>query len=141
VGQSLKMDGKALSVLHVDDDPATARVVADILAAFGHRSVAAANGAEALEHLGRQGFDLILLDIHMPDISGIEVFQRLRAMPAPARDTPVIAVTADVMSRQPGEYLALGFADFVSKPILVATLRESIVRATGPRTTKARRAG
>jgi CheY-like chemotaxis protein len=141
VGQSLKMDGKALSVLHVEDDPATARVVADILAAFGHRSVTAANGAEAPEHLGRQGFDLILLDIHMPDISGIEVFQRLRALPPPTCNIPVIAVTADVMTRRPDEYLALGFAGFVSKPILVATLRDSIARAMGPRTAKARRAG
>ena len=117
---------RPLRVLHVDDDPLNLRVVADILDAFGHAPVSASSGAAALEQLGVEVFDLILMDIHMPNMTGLEVVQRLRASIGPERNTPVIALTADVVSRQPAEYLELGFDDFVSKPILVSRLMSAI---------------
>ncbi|WP_411287481.1 response regulator [Phenylobacterium sp.] len=126
------MPGRPLSVLHVDDDPMNLRVVQEILTAFGHAAVMASSGAEALEHLGRQTFDVVLMDIHMPGMTGIEVVEKLRASVGPERNTPVIALTADVISRRPQEYTALGFNDFVSKPILVSGLIASIQRAAGP---------
>jgi CheY-like chemotaxis protein len=118
-----------LKVLHVDDDPMNLRVVHEILTAFGHQPVMAASGAEALDQLGRETFDVVLMDIHMPEMTGIEVVQRLRASVGPERNTPVIALTADVLSRRPQEYQALGFNDFVSKPILVSGLMVAIHRA------------
>ena len=95
---------RPLRVLHVDDDPMNLRVVDEILGAFGHRAVAAASGEEALEQLGRETFDVVLLDIHMPGISGLEVVERLRASVGPERLTPVIALSkvesaAKVISR------------------------------------------
>lgn len=121
---------RPLKVLHVDDDPMNLRVVQEILGAFGHQAVMACSGKEALERLSTEAFDLMLLDIHMPGMTGIEVIERLRAAPGPERTTPVIALTADVYSRRPAEYLALGFNDFVSKPILVSGLIASIKRCT-----------
>ena len=121
--------GRPLRILHVDDDAMNLRVVQEILTAFGHTAVAASSGREALEQLGASAFDVVLLDIHMPEMTGLEVIERLRASVGPERNTPVIAVTADVLSRRPQEYVALGFNDFVSKPILVSGLMASVQRA------------
>jgi CheY-like chemotaxis protein len=117
-----------LVILHVDDDPMNLRVVSDILTAFGFTGVQAGSGEEALEQLMRRRFDVVLMDIHMPRMSGIEVVRRLRASLGPERGTPVIALTADVLTRCRAEYLALGFDEFVSKPILVSGLLEAILR-------------
>ncbi len=121
-------DGRPLKVLHVDDDPMNLRVVQEILGAFGHMGVMANSGEEALERLATEAFDILLIDIHMPVMTGIDVVRFLRASGGPQSDIPIIALTADVYSRRPAEYLALGFNDFVSKPILVAGLMETIKR-------------
>jgi len=121
-------DGRPLKVLHVDDDPMNLRVVQEILGAFGHHGVMTNSGEEALERLATEAFDIMLIDIHMPVMTGIDVVRFLRASGGPQSDIPVIALTADVYSRRPAEYLALGFNDFVSKPILVAGLMETIKR-------------
>ena len=129
MSQSYPDIGRPVVVLHVDDDPMNLRVVEEILSAFGHVSIRAACGAEALERLAEQAFDVVLMDIHMPGMSGVEALQHIRAMPAPARDTPVIALTADVVSRRPDDYRQLGFTDFVAKPILVSGLLSAIKAA------------
>lgn len=108
------------------------RVVEEILTAFHHTPVKASSGAEALRLLAEQSFDVVLMDIHMPGMTGVEAVEHLRALPAPARETPVIALTADVVSRHPSEYKAIGFADFVAKPILVSGLLEAIKRCAEP---------
>jgi len=123
--------GRPLKVLHVDDDPMNLRVVQEILSAFGHQAVMACSGKEALDRLAMEAFDVVLLDIHMPGMTGIETIERLRASTGPAAVTPVIALTADVYSRRPAEYIALGFNDFVSKPILVSTLMAAIKGCIG----------
>lgn len=124
--------GRSLKVLHVDDDPMNLRVVQEILGAFGHQAVMACSGQEALDRLAVEAFDVVLLDIHMPGMTGIEVIEHLRASSGPGRTVPVIALTADVYSRRPAEYIALGFNDFVSKPILVSVLMASIKRSAAP---------
>ena len=117
-----------MKVLHVDDDPMNLRVVQEILGAFGHIAVLATSGREALERLSVEAFDAVLMDIHMPGMTGIEAIQQLRGSDSLARDIPVIALTADVYSRRPSEYLALGFSDFLTKPILVAKLMDTLKR-------------
>jgi CheY-like chemotaxis protein len=124
------LDGRKLKVLHVDDDPMNLRVVQEILGAFGHQAVMACSGGDALDRLATEAFDIMLLDIHMPGMTGLDVIAELRASKGPERNIPVIALTADVYSRRPAEYIALGFNDFVSKPILVSGLMASIKRLT-----------
>jgi CheY-like chemotaxis protein len=129
--QKADVSGEAapqLVILHVDDDPMNLRVVSEILTAFGFTGVQAGSGEEALDQLIGRRFDVVLMDIHMPRMSGIEVVRRLRASLGPERGTPVIALTADVLTRTRTEYLALGFDDFVTKPILVSRLLEGIHR-------------
>lgn len=120
--------GRPLKVLHVDDDPMNLRVVQEILGAFGHHAVASCSGEDALERLAVEAFDIMLLDIHMPGMTGLDVIARLRAAPGAERNIPVIALTADVYSRRPAEYVAIGFNDFVPKPILVSGLMATIKR-------------
>jgi CheY-like chemotaxis protein len=124
------LDGRSLKVLHVDDDPMNLRVVQEILGAFGHQTVIACCGRDALDRLAVEAFDIVLLDIHMPGMTGIEVISELRGTNGPQSGVPVIALTADVYSRRPAEYIALGFNDFVAKPILVSGLMASIKRLT-----------
>lgn len=134
-------DSRPLKVLHVDDDPMNLRVVQEILGAFGHLGVMANSGEDALERLATEDFDILLIDIHMPVMSGIEVVRHLRSSGAPWSNIPVVALTADVYSRRPAEYLALGFNDFVSKPILVAGLMETIKRCLAAQPMALRRVG
>ena len=72
---------------------------------------------------------MVLMDIHMPDMDGVEVVRYMRSMAGPGRDTPVIALTADALSHTHEEYLALGFSDFLTKPVLVFDLMASMQRA------------
>jgi CheY-like chemotaxis protein len=132
VSQSYPKFERPLAVLHVDDDPMNLRVVEEILTAFHHVSAKVMSGAEALQMLAERPFDIVLMDIHMPGMTGIETVEHIRAADGPQRAVPVIALTADVFSRRPEEYRALGFNDFVSKPILVADLLNAIKRAAEP---------
>lgn len=122
---------RRLQILHVDDDLLNLRVVEDIMCAFGHVAFGATSGQAGLEQLGMRTFDLVLMDIHMPGMSGIEVVSLLRASVGPERLTPVIALTADCHSRTREEYLKLGFQDYVTKPILVSQLCNAILKAVG----------
>ena len=90
---------RPLRVLHVDDVPVYRLIVQDMLTNLGHTGVVAASGFEALEHLRRETFDVVLMDIHMPDMDGVEVVRYMRSMAGPGRDTPVIALTADALSQ------------------------------------------
>jgi len=132
VSQTYPTFARPLVVLHVDDDPMNLRVVEEILTAFRHTAIKAGSGAEALRLLSEVPVDVVLMDIHMPGMTGIECIEQLRALPGPQRNLPVVALTADVVSRHPTEYLALGFNDFVAKPILVSGLLEAIKRAAEP---------
>jgi CheY-like chemotaxis protein len=137
VSQTYPKFDRSLVILHVDDDPMNLRVVEEILTAFNHRTVKASCGAEALRLIAEHPFDVVLMDIHMPGMTGVEAVAALRAQPGPQRTLPVIALTADVVSRHPTEYLALGFNDFVAKPILVSGLLEANKRAAEPSDGKA----
>lgn len=120
---------RQLKVLHVDDEAMNLVVVKEIMSAFGHGADQAWSGAEALERLAKRRYDVVLMDIHMPQMSGVETVARLRAIEGPNQETPVIALTADAASRGLPEYLSLGFADFVTKPILVSRLMGAVNRA------------
>ncbi|MEO8115821.1 MAG: ATP-binding protein [Phenylobacterium sp.] len=119
----------ALNVLAVDDNPVNLLVLDQMLTALGHEVAKATGGAEALEMLAAKPFDLVLMDIQMPEMSGAEVLQRLRAAAGPNQTVPVVALTADVTSGGRQHYLELGFTGHSSKPIQIQDLMETIVRA------------
>jgi signal transduction histidine kinase/ActR/RegA family two-component response regulator len=118
-----------LCVLAVDDNAVNLLLLDQLLAAFGAEVVKAASGLEALELLASQRFDLVLMDIQMPGMTGIEVLQRLRERPGPNRAAPVVALTADVTSGGRERYIGLGFTEHTSKPIQIADLMGVISQA------------
>lgn len=116
---------RQLRVLLVDDDPINCEVGEAILKRLGHRPTIARNGTSAVELARDQSFDVILMDLHMPDMDGVEAASRIGALGLQQMPR-IIAVTADV-SRSARERLAgAGIAKVVSKPILINALREAI---------------
>jgi len=102
-------------------------VAAEMLKGQGHAVTVAANGREALAALARAEFDLVLMDVQMPEMDGFEATAALRAREGPAgRRTPVIALTAHAMKGDRERCLAAGMDGYVSKPIQPAELRRAI---------------
>jgi CheY-like chemotaxis protein len=119
-----------LRILIVDDEPNNRQVLEQALSAFGHVTSAAPDGEAALELLAGSPFDAVLLDLHMPLMSGLDALRRLRAAPGPNRETPAVCVTADVLTRRPDAYFDLGFQAFLAKPVQLARLAAIIDRVT-----------
>jgi signal transduction histidine kinase/CheY-like chemotaxis protein len=117
-----------LDVLIVDDNPVNLMVLQQILLTFGHRVATASSGPAALELAAARPFDLILMDIQMPDMTGTQTLARLRAADGPNQLAPVIALTADVTSGGRPHYLNLGFNEHATKPIQIPELMASIER-------------
>lgn len=117
------------SVLLVDDDHFNQIVAQENLARVGMLVTVANNGQEALDKLANQAYDIVLMDIQMPIMDGIQATQLIRAMPQ-YRDLPIIAMTAHAHLEEQHKCLNVGMNDFVSKPIrqkvLVQTLRKWI---------------
>jgi hypothetical protein len=117
-----------LRVLLVDDHPVNRQVAALFLAPLNMRIVEATNGKEALEALGRQEFDVILLDMHMPVMDGPTTIRHIRQSGQAWSSTPVIALTADAMSGDKERYLGMGMDGYISKPLAERDLLSEIAR-------------
>jgi len=113
------------SVLLVDDDPVNCEVGEAILKRLGHHPTIARNGASAVELAGDHSFDVILMDLHMPDMDGVEAATRIGALDLP-KIPRIIAVTADVSSGARERLADAGIVQIISKPILIGALREAI---------------
>lgn len=124
---------RPLRVLLVDDNSVNRQVVRLFLASI-HATVAeAVNGAEALDRLASDTFDIVLLDVHMPVMDGCEAIRRIRASDQPWRDLPVIALTADAMEGDRERFVAMGMTDYVAKPIDRRLLLTRIAACMDPR--------
>jgi len=117
-----------LRLLLVDDHPINRQVAALFLRPFNMRLVEATNGKEALEALSRETFDMILLDVHMPIMDGVETIRRIRSSGEPWSSIPVVALTADAMSGDKERYLGMGMDGYLSKPIAERDLISEITR-------------
>jgi two-component system cell cycle response regulator DivK len=104
------------TILIVEDNEKNMKLVRDILQYHGHVTHEATTGAEGLRLAAEQRPDLILMDIQLPDIDGIEVLRRLRTQPE-LDAVPVLAVSASVMPEEQQHIIASGFDAFVTKPI------------------------
>jgi CheY-like chemotaxis protein len=118
-------DRHSLKVLIVDDEPVNRLVLARMVEHLGSQCIEASSGAEALELLRQQQVDLVLMDIQMPKMSGIEAVELLRGEAGPNREAPVVAVTGDT-TRTRREYLQLGFDDYANKPISLASVGQML---------------
>jgi two-component system cell cycle response regulator DivK len=120
-------------ILVVEDNQLNMKLFRDVLRAKGYRTLEATTGAGAVELATAQRPDLVLMDIQLPDIDGVEALGRLRADERTA-STPVLALTAQAMRGDRERFLAAGFDGYVSKPVniveLVGTVRQHCDKRT-----------
>ncbi len=126
----------SLRVLLVDDNRINRRVARLMLDPSGIQVVEAENGQQALDCLRNQCFDLVLLDVHMPVMDGVETLAHIRNSTEPWSRIPIIALTADAMASNRQKFISLGMNGYISKPIdrknLIAEIRSVLDRSPAP---------
>lgn len=121
-----------LRALVVDDIATNRFVVVQMLRALRIEADEASGGSDALERLAQGEFDIVLLDMNMPDMDGEATFREIRKSGADWAGVPVVALTADTVARQRDYYLSLGLDGFVSKPVDKRLLWAEILSAVPP---------
>lgn len=116
-----------LRVLLVEDNATNRLIAGRMLEALGAEVSLAEDGVQGVA-LAREGFDLILMDIQMPGMDGVEATQRIRALPAPIGTAPILAMTANAMAHQQAAYMAAGMDGAVAKPLSPAALARAIIQ-------------
>jgi two-component system, sensor histidine kinase len=105
-----------LRILVADDVETNRNILQAGLERLGHELAFAANGAEAVQRVQGGDFDLVLMDVQMPVMDGVEATRRIRRLAGPEAATPILGLTANVMAREREEYLAVGMNDCLMKP-------------------------
>lgn len=122
---------ETLHVLVADDHPANRFLAGKLLEMFGCTFEEVRNGAEAVEAVGAGAHDLVLMDIKMPVMDGVEATRAIRAMGGDRAALPILALTANADERDAAAYLAAGMNGVVQKPIQPDVLLDAIRRAVG----------
>jgi CheY-like chemotaxis protein len=113
-------------VLLVDDIAMNRDVIGGLLRAAGHEVLLAESGQEAVELAFKKMVDVVLMDVRMPDMDGLEATRRIRALPNPGSEVPILALSAYTMRNQAAQCLDAGMDGFVAKPVGYATLIRAI---------------
>ncbi len=116
----------SIRVLLAEDNPVNQRVMIALLAKSGVRVDVAGNGVEAIEAVRSRPYDLILMDIQMPELDGVQAARRIRELEGEMGHIPIIAVTAHAMKGDREKYLQAGMNDYLPKPINRAELLSKI---------------
>jgi CheY-like chemotaxis protein/anti-sigma regulatory factor (Ser/Thr protein kinase) len=119
---------KGLRILLAEDNSVNQMVFQRMLLRLGCEVLTAKNGQEALEIVSEKHVDLILMDCQMPVLDGLEATKELRGMGGKFVTLPVIAITASAMNEDREQCFAAGMNDFLSKPLIFASLEEKIVQ-------------
>jgi signal transduction histidine kinase/DNA-binding response OmpR family regulator len=130
--KALMTAAQPLHVLLVEDNKINQTFALAVLGKAGHRTDVAENGLQAVDAVRRTDYDVILMDIQMPELDGIQATKRIRIMASPKCDVPIIALTAHALAGAREEYIAAGMNDYISKPVnpptLLAKLAEVAVK-------------
>ena len=138
--------GRPLHVLVAEDHPVNRLYMAALLARLGHRAQLVDNGLAAVTALRAQdeagasasadapAFDLVLMDVHMPVMDGVAATEAIRALPGPASQVCVVALTADVFADTRQRCLAAGVSEVITKPLNLGALRQLLARRFGTMT-------
>jgi CheY-like chemotaxis protein len=109
--------GRRLRILVAEDNTVNQEIIAAVLKHDGHDVDIVANGLEAIDNVKSFSYDVILMDIHMPELDGVAATREIRSLSGDAAKTPIIALTADAMAGDQEKYMSLGMNDYVSKPV------------------------
>jgi signal transduction histidine kinase/ActR/RegA family two-component response regulator len=115
-------------VLLAEDNDVNALLATEIVRQVGLGVERVSNGEQAVAAVARGGFDIVLMDVHMPVMDGLEATRRIRRLPGPAGRTPIVAMTANAMKSDEDECRAAGMTDFVSKPFKADQFVAALVR-------------
>ena len=107
-----------LRLLVVDDVPINRELLSEVLGRQGHEVLLAGDGADALDLAGRVDLDVVLMDVQMPVMDGIEATRRIRQLPGPQATVPIFALSASMVASERQRYLAAGMNLCLSKPIV-----------------------
>nr|WP_158593949.1 response regulator [Cohnella faecalis] len=118
-------------VLVVDDQPVNRLVAGELLSQYGLQALTAESGAQAIEMVKLHPFSLILMDLHMPEMDGLETTMRIRS-DENSRNVPIVALTADTMPEQRSRCLIAGMNEVLLKPIMPDRLLEVLYRWLPP---------
>lgn len=118
--------GRSLSILVADDNKVNRRVVQRILESAGHRATLVSNGEEALDALEEARFDLVLMDVNMPVMDGIEAAKLYQLQSLGRRRVPILALTADATPEARQRCLEAGMDGCLTKPVTPAALLEAV---------------
>ena len=117
-------------ILVVEDNPVNMELTVDLLNSYGYDVVSADDGFAALQKVKEEKIDLILLDIQLPKMDGLEVLSRLKE-DADTKDIPVIALTAHSMRGDSDRFISAGCTDYISKPIDIHGFKEKVQMHVG----------
>lgn len=118
-----------LQILIAEDNEINQDVMSQILSRLGYHPDLAENGRVALEAVRRQHYDVVLMDVQMPEMDGLEAARQIRAELTPERQPRIIAVTANAVRGERDTCLAAGMDDYISKPIELARLIRALDRS------------
>ncbi len=120
---------RPLRVLLVEDNPVNQRLAHEILSRRGHRVTVAENGQEALDRLSEATFDIVLMDVQMPEMNGLDATRAIRAGEhTTGRHVPIVAMTAHAMAGDRERCLAAGMDEYLTKPIRAEALISHVER-------------
>ncbi len=120
-----------LRILLAEDNQINQKVALKMLEKMGYRADLAANGLEVLQALERQPYDVILMDVQMPEMDGLEASRQIRSRLPPELRPRIVAMTANAMDEDRDTCLASGMDDFVSKPVAPRFLAAALARCGG----------
>ncbi len=123
---------QALRVLAAEDNAVNQILIKALLEKLGHHCDVVETGREAVRQVQLAPYDLVLMDIQMPDMDGIDATRAIRRMPGAPGQIPILAMTANVMREQQHQYLDAGMNGVVAKPFDVPALAAAIERAVRP---------
>lgn len=121
-----------LRVLLAEDNQINAVLATALIKRAGHHVDVAVNGAEAIDALRRARYDIVLMDMHMPEMDGLEAARRVRRLGPPTGRVPIVALTANAMAADRQKCLAAGMDDFLSKPFDPADLAAMLEKWGAP---------
>ena len=122
---------QVLRILLVEDEPSNSYALTNLLEKTGHNVTLAENGQQALELLAAQDFDVILMDVQMPVMNGVEATKTIRQSSAlgKKKDIFIIAMTAYAMTGDREIFIEAGMNDYIAKPVQVAELKKTLGQA------------
>lgn len=126
-----KLNSDKANILCVDDNPANLKLISILLEGLGCDVIAVNSGEKAIDAFGDYDFDLVFMDVQMPNMDGVETTGRIRQLEPSSKHTPIIALTAHALAGEKENLISKGMDDYLTKPIDENQMQKAIKQWTG----------